>query len=195
MSANIKTKLQDVKRELILEEAAKLFESIGYESLKVSDLAKKVGVSVGTIYGMFESKEGLYLAYVKQQVALYVLELEERCRNVSAQEQLLKAFELKFEHFHTKRIAIEDCAKNNPLFFSNIRHGSLDIFEKVYRKIAMIIEAINPEIDTQEAMRLSYALIGLSDGYITHWFAYDDDLLKQLEPMHQQMLLMIKGNR
>jgi len=194
MSANIKTKLQDVKRELILEEAVKLFESIGYESSKVSDLAKKVGVSVGTIYGMFESKEGLYLAYVKQQVALHVVELEEGCKGLTPQEQLLKAFELKFDHFHSKRIAIEDCAKNNPLFFSNIRHGSFDIFEEVYHKIARIIQAINPHIDTQQAMRLSYAFIGLSDGYIAHWFAYDDDLHQQLLPMHQQMLTIIKGS-
>lgn len=194
MSANIKTKLQDVKRELILEEAAKLFESHGYESLKVSDLAKKVGVSVGTIYGIFESKEGLYLAYVKQQIALYVIELETRCRNISPQQQLFKAYELKFEHFYSKRIAIEECAKNNPLFFSNIRHSSLDILEGVYHKIATIIQGINPNIDAQEAIRLSYAFTGLSDGYIAHWFAYDDDLLQQLEPMHQQMLLMIKGS-
>jgi AcrR family transcriptional regulator len=194
MSANIKTKLQDVKRELILEEAATLFESIGYESLKVSDLAKKVGVSVGTIYGMFESKEELYLAYVKQQIASHVVELEARCKDMTPQEQLLKAFELKFEHFYSKRIAIEECAKNNPLFFSNIRHTSPDILEEVYRKIATIIQAINPSIDAQQAMRLSYAFTGLSDGYIAHWFAYDDDLLKQLQPMHQQMLLMIKGS-
>jgi AcrR family transcriptional regulator len=120
MSSKIKSKLQDVKRDFILQEAALLFESGGFEQLKVSDLAKTVGVSVGTIYGMFTSKEGLYMAYVRQQIASYVQEMERRCAGItSAKEQLRMAFWLKFEHFASKRRAIEECARNNPLFFSN----------------------------------------------------------------------------
>ncbi len=194
MSSTIKSKMQDLKRDLILEEASILFESKGFEELKVSELAKTVGVSVGTIYGMFESKEGLYMAYVRCQIVSYVEEMERRFENIeSADEQLRMAFQLKFEHFASKRKAIEECAKNNPLFFSNIRHSSPDILAEVYIKIAAIIVRINPKLDAAEAQKLAYACVGLSDGYIAHWLVVEDDLLSQLEPMFQQMMLMIKG--
>ena len=121
MASIIKSKLHDIKRDLILEEAAKHFESIGFEQLKIAELAKSVGISVGTIYAMFDSKEGLYLAYVRQQITSYLRELEQRCETIkSAPEQLRMTFQLKFEHFASKRKAVEECVKNNPLFFSNM---------------------------------------------------------------------------
>ena len=194
MSTVIKTKLQDVKRDLILQEAALLFESMGFEQLKVSDLAKTVGVSVGTIYGMFDSKEGLYMAYVRQQIDAYLGELEERCAAVSsAEEELRAAFMLKFEHFASKRKAIEECAKNNPLFFSNIRHSTPDILAGAYAKVAEIIARINPELAPADAKRLAYACVGLSDGFIAYWLAEDGELLSYAAAMHMQMMVMIKG--
>ena len=190
----IKRKLQDVKRSLILEAAAVLFESVGYEQLKVSDLAKSVGVSVGTIYGMFESKEGLYMAYVKSQIAHYIEILEARCAGTASPEaRLEEAYRLKFEYFVAKRKAVEDCARNNPLFFSNIRHLEPEILEKVYIKIAEIVRGIAPEKDEPEALRLAYILSGLSDGYLMHWLTHGGDLLAQAPQLHAQMLTIIKG--
>jgi AcrR family transcriptional regulator len=190
----IKTKLQDVKRSLILDEAATLFESIGYEHLKVSDLAKTVGVSVGTIYGMFESKEGLYIAYVKAQIGRFLEELEARFEEVHDPEAQLEAlFSLKFAHFVSKRKAVEECAKNNPLFFSNIRHREPEMLEKIYVKIAQIIRAIKPETGEEAALKLAYQLSGLSDGYLTYWLAHDGDLLAQVPALRVQMLMIIKG--
>jgi AcrR family transcriptional regulator len=190
----IKTKLQDVKRTLILEEAAKLFETVGYEQLTVSDLAKTVGVSVGTIYGLFESKEGLYMAYVKAQIARFLEALEARCQETADPEaQLEQLFVLKFAHFVSKRKAVEECAKNNPLFFSNIRYREPEILETVYLKIAGIVRAINTKIAEKEALKLAYLFIGLSDGYLTYWLAHDGDLLSQVPALHAQMLNMIKG--
>ena len=190
----IKTKLQYVKRALILEEAAKLFERVGYEQLKVSDLAKSVGVSVGSIYGMFESKEGLYMAYVKSQITHYIETLEARCAETASPEaQLEEAYRLKFENFAAKRKAVEDYARNNPLFFSNIRYAEPEILEKVYVKIAEIIRGIAPEKNETEALRLAYTLSGLSDGYLMHWLTHGGDLLAQAPQLHAQMLTIIKG--
>ena len=196
MASKIKSKLQDVKRDLILEEAALLFESIGFEQLKVSELAKGTGVSVGTIYGMFDSKEGLYLAYVRKQIAAYVQELETRCKGVTSDaEQLKITFTLKCEHFVSKRKAIEECAKNNPLFFSNIRHSSPDVLSEVYGRLSEIILRINPELNYIKAEKLAYALTGLSDGYIAHWLLVEDDLIAEVEAMHSQMMFIIKETR
>ncbi len=196
MSANIKTKLQDVKRGLILEAAAKLFESEGYEQLKVSELAKSVGVSVGTIYGLFESKEGLYMAYVRAQIGHYLSELDARLEGVDSPEaQLHEVFALKFEYFSSKRRAVEECAKNNPLFFSNIRHSEPEILEAVYVKISKVVQAIRPDLEGSEALELAYQIIGLSDGYLTYWLAHDGDLMSRLPKLHAQLLMIIKECR
>jgi AcrR family transcriptional regulator len=194
MATVIKSKLQDVKRDLILKEASLLFESMGYEQLKVSDLAKSVGVSVGTIYGMFESKEGLYMAYVRYQIESYLNELDAQCKEAaSAEEELRMVFELKFGHFVSNRKVIEECARNNPLFFSNIRHSVPDILAEAYTRVAEIIERINPELESAAAKRLAYTCIGLSDGVITYWLAADGDLNSYIEEMCMQMMLIIKG--
>jgi AcrR family transcriptional regulator len=196
MSANIKTKLQDVKRGLILEAAAKLFETEGYEQLKVSELAKSVGVSVGTIYGLFESKEGLYMAYVRAQIGQYLAALDARLEGVDSPEaQLREVFALKFEYFGSKRRAVEECAKNNPLFFSNIRHSEPEILEEVYVRISKIVQAIRPDLGGSEALELAYQIIGLSDGYLTYWLAHDGDLMSRLPKLHAQLLMIIKECR
>ena len=190
----IKAKLQDVKRTLILEEAAKGFETAGYEQLKVSDLAKRVGVSVGTIYGMFESKEGLYMAYIRAQIAAYLEELERRSEGMDDPvEQLALVFRIKFEHFARKRRAIEECAKNNPLFFSNLRQSEPEILEAAYAKITSIIQNVRPDLDTACAEQLAYLFSSLSDGYISYWLKHDGDLLAQLPKLRSQMVLLIKG--
>jgi len=194
MPTTIKAKLQDVKRALILEAAAEAFETAGFEALKVSDLAKSVGISVGTIYGLFDSKEGLYLAYVKAQIAEFIEVFRQRCETIERPEaQLEAAFVLKFGYFVSKRKAVEECAKNNPLFFSNIRHSEPEILEQVYKVIAGIVQRINPALDEAQALELAYHIVGLSDGYLTYWLAHDGELLPKIPGLMTQVLTIIKG--
>ena len=75
---SIKDKMNELKKELLLEEASKIFEEIGYEHMKVADLAKTAQVSIGTIYSLFNSKEGLYLSYIEHQINNFFLELEDK---------------------------------------------------------------------------------------------------------------------
>lgn len=41
--------MQEIKRDLIVEEATNLFIRDGYENMKIADLAKNAGVSIGAI--------------------------------------------------------------------------------------------------------------------------------------------------
>ena len=49
------------REELILDNAGKLISEVGFFELKISDLAKMCGISVGTLYGHFTSKEDLLI--------------------------------------------------------------------------------------------------------------------------------------
>jgi AcrR family transcriptional regulator len=75
--SRLNAEIKNMKRTLILEKASEMFEIHGFEELKISALAKEVGVSVGTIYAYFDSKEGLYSAWVLTEIeAAYVLFLK-----------------------------------------------------------------------------------------------------------------------
>jgi len=193
MAKSINSKLQDVKRDLILDATSELLDSIGFDKLKVSELANEVGISVGTIYSMFESKEGLYLAYVQRQVDMFLLFLNEKCEGITdPKEELRMALTLKFEHFVQKRTAIEDCAKNNVFFFNNI-HSGTDMLHEIIKHLALNISKINPKLSSVESEKLAYVIMSLSDGYVNHWLIVEDDLLSQIDNLYKQSIAIIEG--
>lgn len=53
--------IPEEKRERVLREAARLFAERGFSATDVSELARRAGVSKGSLYTYFESKEDLYL--------------------------------------------------------------------------------------------------------------------------------------
>lgn len=56
---------KDERRNEILGAALELFVEKGYSGTKISDIAKKAGMSAGLMFHYFESKEQLYLALLK----------------------------------------------------------------------------------------------------------------------------------
>ncbi|MFX1342535.1 MAG: TetR/AcrR family transcriptional regulator, partial [Promethearchaeota archaeon] len=60
--------LQDYKiraKKRIVDAAIQVFAEKGYHQAKMTDIAKKLGVSKGTIYQYFKSKEDLFKAVVQ----------------------------------------------------------------------------------------------------------------------------------
>jgi AcrR family transcriptional regulator len=56
------------KNRRILESAAQLFHSVGYDAARLEDIAHLAEVSVGTFYNYFENKGDLLLATVSMEV-------------------------------------------------------------------------------------------------------------------------------
>ena len=179
---SIQNKIHDLKKELLLQEASKLFEEVGYEQMKVAGLAKIAHVSVGTIYTIFSSKEGLYLAYIEHQIKKFFAELEEKTASFTLAQEKIRAFiELKFLYYTQKKRAIQSGTTNNPLFFNTLAQEHSEAFEKIYLFIQECFIELNPKIDTQKAKRLSYAFNGFSDGYISLWLENGDDLMHYID--------------
>ena len=190
---SIKTKMQELKKELLLQEASAMFEEIGYEHMKVADLAKVSHVSVGTIYAIFSSKEGLYIAYIEHQIKKFFAELEEKTASFShAQEKIHAFIELKFLYYTQKKKAIQSSATNNPLFFNTLAQEHSEAFEKIYLFLQECFIELNPQIDTQKAKRLSYAFNGFSDGYISLWLEKDDDLMQYTDEVCELFTNMLR---
>lgn len=69
------------KRSTILNAAIKLYSENGFAETKVAEIAKEAGVSFGTVFTYFNSKEELYEAAILEpleEIKPYFIEIEER---------------------------------------------------------------------------------------------------------------------
>jgi len=191
---SIKDKMNELKKELLLEEASKLFEEIGYEQMKIADLAKTAKVSVGTIYTLFNSKEGLYLSYLEHQIYNFFAELEDKILMKATPSEKIHTFiELKFSYYTQKRKAIEQSATNNPLFFNTLVQEHSEAFQKIYDYLEKCFIELNPKIDKAKAKRMAFAINGFSDGYISLWLELDDNLMEKVDEVSQLFVGMVKS--
>ena len=186
--------MQGLKKDLILNEASIQFEEIGYEQMKVADLAKTVSVSIGTIYGIFESKEGLYSAYIEHQINTFTQELEKRVApNDSAEERLKLFIELKFSYYTQKHLALNQSVKNNPFFFNTLYKHNFHPLQNIFLFQAECFKDINKNINDEEATQLAYLFNSFSDGYVSQWFEVRYDLMSKADEASRLFSVMVKA--
>jgi AcrR family transcriptional regulator len=75
-------------REAILDAAEQIFLKEGFQSAKMVDVAESTGVSVGTLYNYFDSKESVFLALAERHRARYFAMLAEPYASTDALDQL-----------------------------------------------------------------------------------------------------------
>jgi len=75
-------------KEKILEAAEKVFSDKGFHDAKVSKIAEIAGVSVGTIYRFYKSKEELYGEVIKKKLVEMEREVEESIKGKEPLEAL-----------------------------------------------------------------------------------------------------------
>ena len=64
MGSGLFDRIAPEKRERILHAAIKEFSSLGFSAANTNTIAKKAGISVGSLFKYFETKEDLYLILV-----------------------------------------------------------------------------------------------------------------------------------
>ncbi len=55
---------RQVKENNIIQAAESIFETVGFHSSKMEDIAQKAGITKVTLYSYFQSKENLYMAVI-----------------------------------------------------------------------------------------------------------------------------------
>jgi len=174
--SRLNAEVKEMKRKLILEKAAEMFESLGFEEMKVSLLAKEVGVSVGTIYAYFESKEGLYSAWVLTEIeGAYQLFSELMKKNLPFEEMLEASIAIKFSVFSQKKKSLETGVLNNPFFFESQQVAHKEAFEKLYSLYIKPIDKVKKV--SIDSMQLVYILNAIGNAYVLRWIEGDLDSL------------------
>ncbi len=65
----LKDKKRELYREAVLDAAERVFGDVGYEATKVQRIAAEAGVSLTTLYSVFESKWEIYRAVNRQRLS------------------------------------------------------------------------------------------------------------------------------
>jgi AcrR family transcriptional regulator len=192
---SIKKKLHEYKRELILEEAGKLFVQEGYEAMKIADLAKISGVSVGTIYNMFGSKENLYNHYIMKMVEHAMETLRNSLQHYNSPiDKVREVTRIKFELICQHKLPLKE-SMNDPSFFLHISDDRDNPMMQVYDYLAeAVMKPLADEIrSTKKPMELVFLFDGLTIGAIKYWMACDGDLMERVDATVEQFLQLAKG--
>lgn len=194
---SLKKKVKDLKRDLILEEASKLFQNEGYENMKIADLASKVGVSVGSIYTLFGSKENLYNNYILNQIDYYLEMLENKIKDVNDPYEKLKILtNVKFQAFISHKNVLH-LGVNHPLFYINTYNftDEDDVMMDVYRFISEnIMEPLREKVQTSKtSLEMTLLYDSISTAMVKHWVIANGDLMQKSDELLESFLLLVKN--
>lgn len=163
MGNKISKKATRAKKRLYIKTSAKYFEDVGYENAKMSDLAKDLKISVGTLYKIFDSKENLYFEYILYQISLFEKILSSN-QTKDPLENLKLYLQYKYKYFITHQNSIELSLAHDPFFFHKLnmhkKHPMDAIFDFLAKQLKQIVQD-----DKLDYKHLAILFKKLSDGY------------------------------
>jgi AcrR family transcriptional regulator len=176
------------RKAQILEAAKKVFARLGFERARVDDIAEESGLSKGTLYWYFESKDAIISAIMDQFFAQELAHVRELLdAGLSAKENLLM-----FTRFVT-----EDIMKMQPLMSILFEYWSLllrrkkvkQVLSNYYRSYLEIMVPIiergisQGEFRQVDAISAAIAIGAVFEGTIVLWGAAPDivDLGEHIE--------------
>jgi AcrR family transcriptional regulator len=89
-------------RRVLLDAAAELIAEHGYRGTTVNDIVARSRLSKGTFYWHFKSKEDLLLAVLEERIDRPVMQLIERLKSASADEDMAPAASALFLELMTR---------------------------------------------------------------------------------------------
>ena len=170
----VKIKVEEFKKHTMLEEVSKYFEKIGFNNATIQDISQHLGISVGSLYKLFPSKEELYYAYISYQRELFYAMIEEKCDGKEPIECIKIFVQYKFEAFTTKRMAYLDMILKDPLFLVKLNLSNTSpllsspkILEKWFADICK-----QENFKEKDSLKLAFVFNATMNGYIESLFSW-----------------------
>ncbi len=169
----------------ILDAALLLFSEQGFARTKLEEVAKKAGVSKGTVYLYFESKDALFQAIVRKYVTEALLQLREIVRqHTGTSESLLR---------HVMELIWTSMRNEGKARLSRLVHSELANFpdlarfyfaEVVIPSREMVSEILTRGIQNGEFAPVNPDLVGRTICVTLLQWASNQRYLKQFDSMH-----------
>ena len=164
MKSKINDELNKVKRDLYLKASASYFDKCGYKNFKISQLAKELETSVGTIYNLFISKENLYLEYLILKLQNFLEKLKEK-ETSNPKENLEIYLESKYEIFIQIDKNRDETLTNDPYFFHKLDISNHKIVDEIYEYLIRQFKKMYPN-ENMNYKHIATLFKKLSDGFI-----------------------------
>jgi AcrR family transcriptional regulator len=120
-SVTWKERQRQIREQEILEVASKAFQEKGLHELQMDELAAQVGVSKGTLYLHFATKEALVLAVIMRSMRAMEAEMQAIVRqDVSVVERLTNL--LRFSIIRSRAKVVRMAQLNSPELFTMLRN-------------------------------------------------------------------------
>jgi len=174
-------KTSEDRRQKILDVALAEFAQNGYSAAKINDIAKKAGISIGSLYSYFESKEDLFLTIVSMTVQLLESALAESTKNGGdifvVFERILRLIEARAEMYSKYNQVYQSITTQELSFMSQKLSGQIErIVVKLF--VDLINEGkksgiVNEQVDSNVAALL------LDSIAMMYQFSYSSDYYKE----------------
>ena len=147
-------------KEMIIEQAAKMFAEQGIKSIRMDDIAKTLGVSKRTLYEMFEDKEELLYLSIRYMQQPRMAKVEAKLReNTDSLIYLFESIEMMMDNRELHRRISNNLSKFYPQTFERVRKESEERSGKVlYSLIEHYIDCglIVPTVDIRLSVTILY---------------------------------------
>lgn len=163
--------------------------------MKISDLAKNAGVSVGTIYTMYGSKETLYNHYVMNQIEYYIEVIQEELQHHSDPLEMLKVVtKIHFSAIIKNKNALKESIISDPTFFLNVGADEENPLMHLYTYISeTVIKPLLIEMGCKkDPLEIFFLYDGITLGMTKYWILKGGDLLNRVDEAIETFLLIIK---
>ncbi|RXJ84343.1 TetR/AcrR family transcriptional regulator [Arcobacter cloacae] len=164
MKNKINEEINRVKRDLYLKQASDYFDKYGYKNFKISQLAKELETSVGTIYNLFNSKDDLYLEYLILKLQNFMNSLNEKQTN-DAWSNLELYLSCKYEIFMQIDKNRDTTIITDPYFFHKLDISNHKIVDDIYNFLIKQFKKLYPN-SKMDYKHIAILFKKLSDGFI-----------------------------
>jgi AcrR family transcriptional regulator len=188
------------REELVLASAAKLFSVQGYEKTTLDGIAAHAGVSKGSIYLEFPSKEEILFSLIERSKDSELVAMR-RIANRAHEKALTLLKEMLVQHIgdifdsvQQKNLGDEELLQARKQFYTRLQpfiEARLDLIESLLQRAQHLGEITTPLADCRRTAQL--IMLALRAVRPPYWY-YDDRLSLQRDAAEILELIM-KGLR
>ena len=167
----------DDQRDLILEQAGKLFALRGYPATSMNQVAEACGLSKATLYHYYKDKYALLVTIAESHVTRLATLIDEAGRGQRPpDEQLRRLIRSLVEEYSTAQSAHRVLTEDVRFLTDEDRERVLDQERRVVRGFSRVVLALRPDLkDTPMGMPLTMLLFGMINWMFT-WMKADGAL-------------------
>ncbi len=162
-------------RSLIIDAAERLFASRGYEGTKIQDIATESGISLGTLYSVFDGKSDIYQAVHDERLGrLFLLAGRTMASDDKAAERLMQGnrvfIQWLTEHPDFLRIHLNNSGAwaSNP---QEVGEGLVNAWRRGIDLIALVIDEAMREGDAfrGDSVLAARTMVAIQQVHMSAW--------------------------